>query len=403
MRVATPSDLVGRPWARVNCHRLSIPVLAALLAAWATLFVLAYIAWLSLPASPRACAEPGAPLDVLVVVPVFDEAPFIIGKLNNLSGLRYRHRQVVIVDGGSTDGSEEQAASWIASHPGFELLRTSHRNKTAQINSALENYPDATWILVTDADAVLQPDALERLTAVISADPQVGVAGASVRPREAHTLESLHWRFAEWLRGRERQRGSASIVTAPCYLVRRELIENLPADTVADDVHVSCRAMAAGQRIEVAATTVVELRSPRSLRMLLRHKHRKADAYLREVFRFLPYVGHMPSPMRGIFLWRAALMTVVPLVAVAGVVLLTTSLAGKVFQSVGEVELWALGIGAFGLATRPARQLLRFACLAGILAGVSASALVCYPFSRQTASFPKVLRPSECRFAREPE
>jgi dolichol-phosphate mannosyltransferase len=377
---------------------LSISVLAAVLIALAALVVMAYLAWLAAPARLGPLARPSTAAHVLVVVPVFDEAPLIIGKLTNLLNLSYPRRRVIIVDGGSTDGTLEIAANWMGLHPGFELLRTSHRNKTAQIRAALKLEIDAQWILITDGDAVLQRDAVERL--LQAAGPQVGVVGARVRPRDAHVLESLHWRFAEWLREQERRRGSASIVTGPCYLSRRELIENLPADTVADDVHVSCRAMAAGLRIEVASTTVLELRSPRTLRMLVRHKHRKADAYLREVFRFLPYTGAMPSPMRAIFLWRAALMTIVPLASTVGALLVAVALMTGSF---GAAQAGALAVLAMGLATRRGRQLLRFAGLAGILMGVSASALLVCPFSRQTAAFPKVLHASKYQFSRDAE
>jgi hypothetical protein len=37
----------------------------------------------------------------------------------------------------------------------------------------------------------------------------------------------------------------------------------------------------------------------------------------------------------------------------------------------------------------------RGAALAAVLAAVSAAALIAYPFSRQSASFPKILQPSE--------
>jgi hypothetical protein len=161
--------------------------------------------------------------------------------------------------------------------------------------------------------------------------------------------------------------------------------------------------MLMGQRIEVAATTVVELRSPRNLRMLLRHKHRKADAILREVFRFLPKAREMRSPMRAIFLWRAAFMTVVPLASLTGGLLIATSVMAEAAGWVGEANVWTLGLMAIVLTTRPVRQFLRLAMLAGILVGVSASAFIAYPFSRQTASFPKVVQPSEYRFSGEPE
>ena len=321
-------------------------------------------------------AEPGddALPFVLVVVPVFDEAALIERKLANLDALDYppHLRRIVIADGGSTDGTAAIAREWIGERPGFALLLTQHRNKTAQLNDAVRAFPDGEWILVTDADAEMERNAL-RLLVAAAADPSVGVVGARVRPAAAHALELLHWTATDWLRGREAGRGSAAIVNGPCYLSRRAWLEDLPADTVADDVHVACRAMAGGERVAHCGALVVELRAPRTVAALLRHKSRKADAYLREVVRFLPGVHRMPAPMRGVFLGRAALLMLVPLLSLAASLLILLSVP------VALVFAAALLL----LTVRPATLLV-------LVTMVAAVALIRYPFSRQVASFPKI-------------
>jgi cellulose synthase/poly-beta-1,6-N-acetylglucosamine synthase-like glycosyltransferase len=239
---------------------------------------------------------------------------------------------------------------------------------------------------VTDADALLQSDTLTRLLDIVANDATIGVAGASVRPTTAHEVESLHWRATDWLRDRESDRGSAAIVAAPCYLVHRAHLTDLPHDAVADDVHVSCRAMLAGQRVGHIDATVLELRSPRTFRALLRHKYRKADAYLREIVRFLPLARRMPRAQRAIFLWRAALLTVVPLLGMLGAVALLLAFA---FEATLPMQIAAI-VAFLGIAFTS-----RGFTLAAMLAGVSAVALLTYPFSRQAASFPKILQPWE--------
>lgn len=333
----------------------------------------AYAAWLTL--GRRRAAEPvaasGQP-SVLIVVPVYDEAQLIGRKLENIAALTYPSKHVVIVDGGSTDGTLE-----LVRRSGLALIETQHRNKTMQLGHALRAYPDEPWVLVTDADAHLAPDTIERLFDVVASDDAVSVVGTRVRPIAAHQLESMHWRVTDWLRSREYDRGSAAIVAAPCYLARRELLE-LPEDAVADDVHVACSAMLAGRRVGHADVTVLELRSPRTLRALLRHKYRKGDAYLREIMRFLPRARQMPAPMRAIFLWRAALLTIVPLLAIFGGITLLAALAKHAVVLALAAPLLFLFPPARGAA------------LAAMLALVSAAALISYPFSRQAASFPKI-------------
>ena len=336
------------------------------------LIVISYAMWLLTGQRISPSSKNESP-PVLIVVPVFDEASLIEGKLVNLARLTYPRRRVVIVDGGSTDGTLEI----VQRAEGVHVLRTEHRNKTLQINAAVVAFRDEELILVTDADAMLAPDAIESLLDAFSSE--VGVAGTRILPHAAHALEAVHWRIANWLREKETRRGSAAIVAAPCYLVRRELLVDLPHDTVADDVHVACRAMLAGYRVALAETTVHELRSPHRLTSFLRHKHRKADAYLREIFRFLPVARRMSPPMRTIFLFRAALLTVVPLLwTAAGVALLLSRPAAT-----GAFVLMAL-IAAIG------RNAARLVALLALLAGVLSITLLRYPLSRQTASFPKV-------------
>jgi Glycosyl transferase family 2 len=349
--------------------------------------VAAYAAWLM--TSRHRVVERTAPAErppVLIVVAVYDEAPLIERKLANLAALIWPRRRIVIVDGGSTDGTIGIVSRWIAAHPDFALLETERRSKTAQLSDALAAYREESWVLVTDADALLEPDTLERLFDVVASDESVSVVGTRVRPTSAHALESLHWRATDWLRAREYDRGSAAIVAAPCYLARREHLA-LPHDAIADDVHVACSAMLAGRRVGQSDATVLELRSPRTLYGLLRHKYRKGDAYLREIMRFLPLAGRMPAPMRTIFLWRAALLTIVPLLSAIGGI----ALAAALVLQWGVQGVLLLLAPALLLVIPPARG----AALAAVLAAVSAAALFSYPFSRQAASFPKILQPSE--------
>ena len=345
---------------------------SALLFLAGALIIGAYVLWLRAPHASGKARQVRARGDVLVtvVVPVFDEASLVSRKVADIRSLTYPRCRVLFVDGGSTDGTPELI-------PGEWLLRTHLRDKTAQLSAALR-VSDSEWVLVTDADAALPSDAIERL--LDCTDESIGVVGARVLPRDAHAIESLHWQLSDRLRELESSRGSAGIVTAPCYLVRRSLIADLPSDTIADDVHVACRAMASGLRVVRAPLDVLELRSPRTLRDLLRHKSRKADAYLREVFRFLPAAARMTGPMRAIFLWRAALLTIVPL--------LWTVAAGLALIA---APLLALLATAVVFIVPPARA----AALALLLAAVSSAALLTYPFSRQAASFPKIQTISE--------
>jgi hypothetical protein len=136
---------------------------------------------------------------------------------------------------------------------------------------------------------------------------------------------------------------------------------------------------------------VTERRSPTGVPDLLRHKIRKTDAYLREIFRFLPRVGEMAPTARAIFLWRAAQLTVLPLLmalTVLGTVVAWSQALPLALVLPPAAAALLLGWGV----ARTASPLLVLAHGA-VLSLATLAALVAYPFTRQTAALPKVPSP----------
>jgi glycosyltransferase involved in cell wall biosynthesis len=357
-----------------------------------------YLAWLRWGRRRRAAPGP-LPLasslpEVDVIVPVYNEGEFIERKLENLAALVYPRGRIrlLIVDGASTDATWALAVARGSGDPRFTLIGLDTADKTRQLNAGLR-CAHGSWVVVTDADARLAPDTLERLIAVGEADPSVSVVGAMVTPERAHPLERLHWRISNAIRRHESERGAASHVAGPCYAFRRRLVDQFPEDVVADDIYVALAAAASGRRTVLADVVVTEQRSPVALPELFRHKLRKTDAYLREIFRFLPRASAMPSPARAIFLWRAAHLTVLPVLVALGVLGAALALSPDVLPARLHLVLAAaagvlLLASVWGLARRASPLLVLAHGI--LLAAVTLWALVAYPFSRQTASFPKV-------------
>ena len=138
---------------------------------------------------------------------------------------------------------------------------------------------------------------------------------------------------------------------------------------------------------------VIESRSPLGIWELYRHKLRKADAYLRELFRFLPRVAFMPPRAREVFLWRTGNMVLIPLLgAIGAAAALWTAFAwgagAMTLTVLAAVALLALVGDRFGIWRDHGAWLVP--PLVVLLAAVLVTALILHPFSRQTAHFPKV-------------
>jgi cellulose synthase/poly-beta-1,6-N-acetylglucosamine synthase-like glycosyltransferase len=244
---------------------------------------------------PAQARDPVSWPRVDVVVPVRDEADYIPAKIANLRALDYPPELLAfwIVDGNSNDGTPGLAAAAAGGDPRFSILDAGRADKIAQLNCALRRCR-AEWVLVTDADARFGQGALKALVREAGRGTPAGAVGSAVVPARSHPWEALHWRIADRLRLAEAASGSASIVTGPCYLMRRDLLPLFPEDVVADDVHAAFRCAAAGLRTGFVDAGVVELRSPISIAELVRHKYRKGHAFVGEVLRYLPKAASFP-------------------------------------------------------------------------------------------------------------
>jgi cellulose synthase/poly-beta-1,6-N-acetylglucosamine synthase-like glycosyltransferase len=266
-----------------------------------------------MPSEPGLSDEPF----VDVIVPVHDEEAYIAEKIENLRALDYPTDKIQfwIVDGASRDATPRAATAAAAGDPRFTLLRADAADKARQMTLAL-SMCRGDWILVTDADSRLAADTLRNLVKEGVSAPSTGAVGVAVTPARPHPWEELHWRTSDGIRLREAACGSASIVTGPCYLVRRGIVDRFPPGVVADDVYVAFRTAASGLRTGFIPGNVTELRTPASIRELIPHKFRKARAYVREIFRFLPRLGTMRRDSRRTFLHHAAKMLLFPLAVI---------------------------------------------------------------------------------------
>ena len=247
--------------------------------------------------------DPGLP-ETTVLIPVFNEAALIEDKLDNVLRLEYpsHRRRIVVVDGGSTDGTGERVLGFArARGEGSISWRVTRRaGKIAQINAALSEVPAGHLVVVTDADSrVLAPDALLRTVGYFRSNPGVGLVGGWVTPPlgtgiVAHS-EQAYWDKLNRLRHTEMLAFSASIVVAPFYAAFRADLAAFPDDCIADDVYLSFANHTRDRRVVYASDIpVVELRQPCGLGELYRHKRRKAHAYALELLRVahkLPTMG----------------------------------------------------------------------------------------------------------------
>jgi GT2 family glycosyltransferase len=100
--------------------------------------------------------------------------------LASITQSSYPNQRVIVLDNTSSDGS---VAAIRAEHPQVEIIGLTENlgyagNNNIGIAAAME--VGADWIFVLNEDIVLDPACLQRMIAVASADPQIGMLGPMV-------------------------------------------------------------------------------------------------------------------------------------------------------------------------------------------------------------------------------
>ena len=201
--------------------------------------------------SPPAAAEDTPLPAVTVIIAAHNEEPVIGQKLANTLALDYPADllDIIVASDGSTDGTE----AIVRAHPSgrITLLALPRGGKNAALNAAVETVTDPGRILLfTDADTILETDALTRLVRHF-ADPEVGGVGGDFRYLKGKARgdgERAYWSFDRWLKTLQSRSGNLTSATGQIYALRRDCVDPCPTG-VADDFYISTGVMAHGKRL----------------------------------------------------------------------------------------------------------------------------------------------------------
>ncbi len=131
---------------------------------------------------------------VALVVPAYDEADIIERTLDRMQDAASYVDELYLADDGSTDGTAERAADYIAEHNLDVELYRNERNggKVGAIQHTVEDAVDAAYTLVMDADSWL--DTPETLPDTLDYIEREDLAGVGLRVAPAITGDNRYQR-----------------------------------------------------------------------------------------------------------------------------------------------------------------------------------------------------------------
>lgn len=179
---------------------------------------------------------------ITLLVAAFNEKNIVGQKVANSLALNYPSEKLHLlwVTDGSDDGTEKE----LQKYPMVQVLHQPERKgKTAALNRAMQ-YVDTPIVIFSDANTLLNPDAI-KIMAVAFQDPKTGcVAGekrilASKTDKAAGSGEGLYWKYESLIKTLESKSGSTMGAVGELFALRTELFEAVPAASIIDDFVIS--------------------------------------------------------------------------------------------------------------------------------------------------------------------
>lgn len=226
---------------------------AGAIIAYAYVGYLAFL-WLRAKLRPRPAMRGRFEPLVSIVMVVRNEERVVERKIRNLLALVYppEKLQVVIVSDGSTDGTEAILREQAFNPQVQIILNQLARGKAQGLNDGIA-MAQGDIIVFTDARQSIEPDAVRFLMENF-ADPNVGAVSGELMLGDPACGEigrgmGLYWQIEKRVRQLESATGSVVGATGAIYAVRRDLVPEVPPDTILDDVFIPLHVAKEGYRV----------------------------------------------------------------------------------------------------------------------------------------------------------
>jgi biofilm PGA synthesis N-glycosyltransferase PgaC len=192
----------------------------------------------------------GFQTSLTIIIPAYNEAGILQDKIHNtFKALQnFQNFQVILITDGSNDGSDLLKFT----HPHILHLHEAERKgKSSAINRAME-FSTGEIVVITDANALINPEAFERLvvrfknkkTGAVSGEKKVTTTDGSAGS------EGFYWRYESFLKKQSARMYSLTGAAGELLAFRRHLFQPIPANAILDDMELSLSIIKQGKVID---------------------------------------------------------------------------------------------------------------------------------------------------------
>ena len=264
------------------------------------LYLLVFVKRLATKAKPLADITDDRLPEVTLMVCAYNEEDIIAEKMDNTRRLDYPSDRLHLV--WVTDGSNDNTNVLLSAYPEVKVIYfPERRGKAAALKHGIKEI-DTEIVMMTDANTMLNPEAVREVARLMQ-DPKVGcVSGekkvmARSNSDEAAQGEGLYWKYESTQKRLDSELYSAMGAAGELCVIRRQLMTDIPDDTLLDDFIISMEIVKKGYKIAYTSNAYAMEYGSADLHEESKRKRRIAAGGLQSCWRLRSLMNPLRHPV----------------------------------------------------------------------------------------------------------
>lgn len=264
------------------------------------LYLLVFVKRLATKAKPLADITDDRLPEVTLMVCAYNEEDIIAVKMDNTRRLDYPSDRLHLV--WVTDGSNDNTNVLLSAYPEVKVIYfPERRGKAAALKHGIKEI-DTEIVMMTDANTMLNPEAVKEVARLMQ-DPKVGCVSGEKKVMarsdsdEAAQGEGLYWKYESTLKRLDSELYSAMGAAGELCVIRRQLMTDIPDDTLLDDFIISMEIVKKGYKIAYTSNAYAMEYGSADLHEESKRKRRIAAGGLQSCWRLRSLMNPLRHPV----------------------------------------------------------------------------------------------------------
>jgi cellulose synthase/poly-beta-1,6-N-acetylglucosamine synthase-like glycosyltransferase len=243
---------------------------------------------------------------ISIIVPAYNEEKSIINTLNALVKLNYpiNKKQVIVVNDGSTDGTDRLVRTFISTHKNFKYLDKKNSGKADSLNQAIK-LANGELIAVVDADSYPKSDSLIKMVGFFQ-DEKVAAVTSRVLVKNKDSwinkFDVMDYAIIAWSRKLLDFIDSVYVTNGPLSAYRKNVVlavGGFDTKNLTEDIEITWNILSKGYHTRMSYDSIVYTTVPSNLSGWIKQRVRWNLGGLQTIHKYWRIMVEQPQNVLG--------------------------------------------------------------------------------------------------------